>query len=111
MATIYELRVGSSAGIFAVPYRAGRPSPAVRLPDGAIVEEPRPDERREAPDEPEGAFGIGKGGVPATAHHANLGLIVGHLALSGVFLLPSGEVAAVYGAQACPIGARAPSAR
>ena len=63
-----------------------------------------PTERCEASDRPEGIFVIGAGGVPATIHHANLGLITGFLPLSGVYLLSSGEVAAVYGAEAIPIG-------
>jgi hypothetical protein len=105
MATIYELQAGSDAGIFAVPYRTGLRRKAVRLPDGAIVEEPLPDQRYDAPAHPEGALGIGAGGVPATIHHANLGLITGYVPLAGVFLLPSGDVAAVYGAEAIPIDA------
>lgn len=104
MAAIFELRARSAPGIFVVPYRGGRRGKPVRLPDGAIVEEPRPDQRPGAPDRPDGMFPIGSGGVAATVHHANLGLVVGYLPFSGVFLLPSGDVAAVYGAEANPIG-------
>ena len=43
-------------------------------------------------------------GEPATVHHANLGLIAEFLAFEGVYLLPSGDVAAVYGAEAVPVG-------
>jgi hypothetical protein len=101
--TIYELQVRPGDGIFAVPYRAGRRRSAVRLPDGAIVEAPLPDQRADAPEHPDGFLAIGHGGVPATIHHVNLGLVVGHRTLTGVFLLPSGEVAAIYGADAVPL--------
>ncbi len=37
-------------------------------------------------------------------HHANLGLIAARLLLEGVYLLPSGEVATVYGAEAVSFG-------
>jgi hypothetical protein len=37
-------------------------------------------------------------------HHANLGLVAAFVALEGVYLLPSGDVAAVYGAEAGPLG-------
>jgi hypothetical protein len=104
MATIFELQASSDAGIFAVPYRAGRPRKAFRLPDGAIVEEPLPDQRYDVPENPKGVLGIASAGGPATIHHANLGLIVGYLLLTGLYLLPNGEVAAVYGAEEIPIG-------
>ena len=56
-------------------------------------------------------FEVAHGGVPATIHHANLGLVVAYLPLSGVYLLSDGEVAAVYGAEAVPLGSpREPSA-
>ena len=64
-----------------------------------------PDQRCEAPGHLDGMFAVAAGNVPATIHHANLGLIIAHLPLSGVFLLPSGDVAAVYGAEVVPIGA------
>ncbi len=111
MAAIFELQAVSDVGIFAVPYWAGRPRKAVRLRDGAIVEAPWPDRRGEVPDRLDGSLAIGPGGVPATIHHVYLGLIAGRLPLSGVCLLPSGELAAVYGAAAIPIGATAPTAR
>ncbi|QEH38859.1 hypothetical protein OJF2_74690 [Aquisphaera giovannonii] len=104
MSTIYELRAAQPAGIFAVPYRAGRRGRPVRLPDGAVVEGPVPDQRCEAPTAPPGCLDLAKG-VAATIHHEVLGLIDGHLRLTGVFSLPSGDVAAVYGAQAIPIDA------
>jgi hypothetical protein len=109
--SIYELRACSNLGIFAIPYRAGRPREAIRLPDGAIVEMPLPDQRGDAPSRPMSLFEVGAGGVPATIHHANLGLITGYASLAGIYLLPSGEVAAVYGAEAIPIEADAPTAR
>jgi len=104
VATIYRLRACSDSGIFAIPYREGCRRRAIRLPDRAIVEGPPPERGCEASDRPDGIFVIGAGGVPATIHHANLGLITGFLPLSGVYLLPSGEVAAVYGAEVIPIG-------
>lgn len=111
MGTIYELCSCSAAGIFAVPFRAGRRRKATRLPDGAIVEIPPPGLRREVPAHPEAIFEVAVGGGPATIHHVNLGLVAGFLPLSGVFLLPSGEVAAVYGAEAVPIVAGASTVR
>ncbi|MEJ7640357.1 MAG: hypothetical protein WKF75_20920 [Singulisphaera sp.] len=51
----------------------------------------------------DGMFEVAAGNVPATIHHANLGLIIAHLPPTGVFLLPSGDVAAVYGAEVVPI--------
>ena len=71
---------------------------------GKAVERPTPDQRSEAPDRPADFLEVAAGGGPATIHHANLGLITGFLALEGVYLLPSGDVAAVYNAEAIPIG-------
>jgi hypothetical protein len=102
--TILELRSRSGEGIYAVPYRSRRCGKAQRLPDGSIVERPTRAKRREAPERPEPFFEVAAGGGPATIHHANLGLIAGFLVLEGVYLLPSGDVAAVYGAEAVPIG-------
>ena len=105
MTNLFELCRRNRHGIYAVPYHGGRPVKALRLPDGAIVESPLPDQRCEAPGHLDGMFAVAAGNVPATIHHANLGLIIAHLPLSGVFLLPSGDVAAVYGAEVVPIGA------
>ena len=102
--TFIELRRRSAVGIYAVPYRGGRPSRPVRLPDGAIVEVPTPDQRCEAPDRPRDCFAVAIGGGPATIHHANLGLIKCFLMFEGCYVLPSGDVAAVYGAEVNPIG-------
>jgi hypothetical protein len=104
MCGFYELRSTSDFGIFAVPYRGGRHRKAFRLPDGAIAERLRPDERCEAPAEVAKLFEVAAGGVQATIHHANLGLIVAYLPSTGLYLLSSGDVAAVYGAEAEPIG-------
>jgi hypothetical protein len=100
---IIELRSQSRSGIFAVPYRARHRRKPFRLPDGAIVEMPTADERCEAPDLPSACFEVAAGGGPATIHHANLGLVAELLSFAGVYLLPSGDVAAVYGAEAVPI--------
>lgn len=105
MSSFYELRRQSASGIFAVPYSGLRPHRALRLPDGAIVEAPLPDERCDAPDHPTSVFEVAGGGVPATIHHINLGLVIAFLPLAGVYLLPTGDVAAVYGAEAVPIDA------
>jgi hypothetical protein len=104
MTTILELRRRSADGIYAVPYRSRRGRKPQRLPDGLIVERPTPEERSEAPDCPAACLEVAAGGGPATIHHANLGLIAGFLVFEGVYLLPSGDVAAVYGAEAIPIG-------
>ena len=101
--SIVELRRRSGFGIYAVPYRGLRRGKPVRLADGAIAETPTPDERCEAPGGPDEYFEVAAGGGPATVHHANLGLIAARLDFEGVYLMPSGEVAAVYGAEALPI--------
>jgi hypothetical protein len=102
--TFLELRRRSVHGIYAVTYRSGRPRRAEQLADGSIVEVPTPDQRCEVPGRPAPCFEVAAGGGPATIHHANLGLIAAILPFDGVFLLPGGEVAAVYGAEAVPIG-------
>jgi hypothetical protein len=104
MASLYELCRRSEHGIYAVPYRGRRARKALRLPDGAIAEAALPDQRCEVPYSVHETFGVAHGGMPATIHHANLGLIVGYLHLSGIFLLPDGDVAAVYGADVTPLG-------
>jgi len=104
MDTIYELRAGRGEAIFAVPYRSMRPRRPVRIPDGAIVEAPTPDRRRDAPPDLPGLFQVAMGGGPATIHHVNLGLVAGYLGLAGVFSLPGVGIAAVYGAEAVPLG-------
>ncbi len=101
---IVEFRSRSAIGIYAVPYRNGRKGKAVRLPDGAIGETATSDERHEAPEQLPDCFEVAAGGVPATIHHVNLGLVSDLLAFNGVYLLPSGDVAAVYGAEVHPIG-------
>lgn len=110
MTFIFELRRQSVAGIFAVCYRRRRVRGISKLPDGAIVEFPRAHQRREAPISPPEVFELASGGIPATIHHANLGLIVAWLPLTGLFLLPSGDIAAVYGAEAVAIDVRPVSA-
>jgi hypothetical protein len=104
MPTILELRSRTADGIYAVPYRSRRGRKPQRLSDGLIVESPTPDERRQAPACPAACFEVATGGGPATVHHANLGLVAGFLVFEGVYLLPSGDVAAVYGAEAVPLG-------
>ncbi len=103
MSALVELRRRSPAGIFAVPYRDGRPRKALRLPDGAIVEVPAPGRLHEVPGRPEPVIGVASDGTPATIHHANLGLIATYVDFVGLFLLSSGEIAAVYGADAIGI--------
>jgi hypothetical protein len=88
---ILELVRSHPSGILAVPYRDGAPLPARTLPDGAIVEAISPSAlsrhiRRPVPVR-EGA------GDAATGRPR-----------AGVFLLPDGDVAAVYGARARPLG-------
>src|SRR5262245_41411801 len=103
MSELVELRRRSRAGIIAVPYPSGRRCRPVRLPDGAIVELPTPDQRAQAPDSPKDSVGVAVDGDPATVHHFNLGLVASYLAFAGVYLLSSGDVAAIYGAEAIPI--------
>ena len=98
--TFFELRCSSKVGILAVPYRRRRPRKALRLPDGAIVEAASLKERRHVPDRLIACIGVAVDGEPATIHHENLGLVTAFILLEGVYLLSSGEVAAVYGAEA-----------
>ena len=102
--TIAELKQRSDAGIFAVPYRRGRQLGAMRILDGTIVETPLPAQRAQAPEFPAVCLELAIGGKVATIHHIQLGLVDSFLLYEGVFLLPSGEVAAVYGAEAVPLG-------
>jgi hypothetical protein len=104
MSAIAELRRGRGPGIFAVTCRGGRWRKPIRLPDGAIVEVPDPDCRAELRDPPRASIGVAIDGRPAQGHHACLGLVAAHAPLAGVFLLPSGELAAIYGAEVAPIG-------
>ncbi|SIO18265.1 hypothetical protein SAMN05444166_2864 [Singulisphaera sp. GP187] len=104
VSAIVELRRHSPAGMIAVIYRRRKRRKAIPLTDGTIVEVPTSDQRCEAPRHLEACLGITAGGFPATVHHLNLGLVVDHVVLGGVFVLPSGEVAAIYGAQAIPLG-------
>ncbi len=104
ISSIAELRRAKGPGIFAVAYRAGRRRSALRLPDGAIVEVPEPDRLAELAERPQPVLGVAFDGSPAGGRHACLGLIADHIALTGVYLLPGGELAAVYGAEAVPIG-------
>jgi hypothetical protein len=101
---IVELRRRSRAGIIAVLYRGRQSRQVIRLKDGTIAEVPTPDQRCEAPGRLDECIGIASGGVPATVHHFNLGLVVDYVTLEGVYVLPSGEVAAIYGAEAIPLG-------
>jgi hypothetical protein len=102
--TFHELRRRSEleTGILAICFRAGRRARTTRLPDGAIVKSPTAAERLDAPERPDDLLEIGHGGVPATSHHRQLGLVIGFSPLAGAFLLPTGEVAAVSGADALP---------
>jgi hypothetical protein len=104
VATILELRRRSAAGIYAVCYRRGRPCRVERLRDGLIVESPTPSQRRDAPSHPAPCVELAAGGGLATVHHMNLGLVAGYLSLDGVYRLPSGDVAAVYGADVVGLG-------
>ena len=106
-ASIVELRCRSRGGIYAVPYRRRRAGRIERLPDGSIVELPTPEQRREAPVWPAPCLELALGGGPATIHHVYLGLVGELLAFEGVFVLPSGDVAAVYGADAIRLSATA----
>ncbi len=101
---IVEFRRRSAVGIYAVPYRNQRRGKPVQIPDGAIGETATSEERSEAPDQLPDWFEVAAGGGPATIHHANLGLVADLLPFDGVYLLSSGEVAAVYGADVLPIG-------
>ena len=102
ISSIVELR---GAGILAASYRGGRRRGAVRLPDGAIAEVPDAAEVRAAgAASPPACLALLADGRPAAGRHVCLGLVASFVALTGVFLLPSGEIAAVYGAEAVPFG-------
>lgn len=103
--TIFELRRRSGSPIFAVPYLEGRRLRIRQMPDGAIVESPTPSQYRRVPKSIDACLGLAQGGEPASMNHYNLGLVTSFLPLEGLFLLPDGEVAAIYGAEAVVIGA------
>jgi hypothetical protein len=105
MSGFLELKRNTKHSIFAIPFRDGRPLESVRLPEGTIVEAASPAERGEFPCGIPGCFEVGHGGIPATSHHANLGLILAYLPISGFFRFPDGGLVAVYGAEAVPIAA------
>lgn len=105
--SILELRMRSADGIYAVPYRARRPGNAERLPDGTIAESPTVTQRNEVPADPPPCLELTAGGVPATIHHIYLGLVARLVPFDGVCVLPSGDVAAIYGAEVIAIGGRA----
>lgn len=107
-ASILELRRRTTKhAIYAVRYRSRRARGVERLPDGAIVEAPTEALRGEAPEQPAPCLELTSGGVPATIHDICLGLVSALVALDGVYVLPSGDVAAIYGAEVVPIGAPA----
>jgi hypothetical protein len=87
--TVVELVPQSTNGIWAVPYHNRRKRKPERLPNGAIVESATIDQRREVPD-----------GLPAY-FECEGDCFIG---LSGVFVLPSGQVGAIYGADTSRLG-------
>jgi hypothetical protein len=97
---MFEL-IGGKRGIFAVPFRNRRPLKPIVLPDGAIVEAPSPEQRRQAPVGIDANLGVDPRGkpVPLDVHWADDDSVV-YIGLHGVFLLPTGQVAAVYGCRA-----------
>jgi hypothetical protein len=106
MSAFIELKRCTEHEIFAVPYRGGLPLRPVRVPDGTIVESLSAEGRRELPRETPSCFEVGHGEVPATRHHASLGLVIAHLPISGIYQFLDGRVVAIYGAEAVPIAAR-----
>ncbi len=102
--TIVELRASTEAGIYAVVYRRRRNRGVLKLLDGTIAEIPIPDQRCDAPAHLDECLPVAIDGGIATIHHVQLGLVASFLLLQGVFLLPGGEVVAVYGAEVVPIG-------
>jgi hypothetical protein len=106
-ATVIEL-LASAGGIWAVPYRNRRRLAPVKLADGAIVETPTADQLRQAPEGDIANLGIDAEGRA----HNNRGVYDAYpvevfIGLTGRYLLPSGDVAAVYGAKAVPLDGRA----
>jgi hypothetical protein len=104
-------------GCWAVPYRFRRRRKAVRLPDGAIVEEPTENQLFEHMPR---AKSVDGGTVPGWLEMTRDGsrlirptdVYRGHACdsvfvhVAGVFVLPSGDVAAVYGANAKTLRSR-----
>jgi len=77
--------------IWAIPYRDRRPSAPRKLPCGVVVEEPTRDQRAGAPPNIPDRFEL----------PTNPGVYVG---FSGLFWLPTGQLAAVYGGIREPLG-------
>src|SRR4051794_17613930 len=86
-----ELKSDRGAPIFAVPYRNGRRLKPVKLPDGAIVETPPQEDMGHVPKALPAYFGLDARDEPATSGEES------YVSLHGVFLIPPGQVAAVYG--------------
>jgi hypothetical protein len=103
MSSIFELCQNQATGIFAIPLRKGRREKPVRVPDGSIVESLLPELAKELLPKAAASFEIAAGGVPATESHVCLGLVIGYLPLAGVYCLPSGDIAAIYGAEVIPL--------
>jgi hypothetical protein len=94
-----ELTKLTEHGIHAVPYRNGRPLAPVELPDGMIVENTTSAHQAHKPPDYPTWLGLDAEGRPRPdATKGRPGPCDGFLKLTGVFLLPSGDVGAVYGA-------------
>ena len=77
--------------IWAIPYRERSPLAPRKLSCGAVVKTPTDEERSHAPE-----------GLPARIVMPGNSDV--SIDFSGLFLLPSGDVAAVYGAVQEPLG-------
>src|SRR4051812_18348994 len=102
---MFELSADHGRGIYALPWLGRRWGKAIRLPAGAIVE-PVPAERQhESPRRYVANMQIDALGLvwPDTGPRAE-GNDAPFFGGDGPYLLPSGEIAIVYGAKAIPIG-------
>src|SRR4051794_16320715 len=84
--------------IFAVPYRDGRPGAPFAVPSGCVAECLGSGRGQGVPEDLPAEFGLDAQGRPA-APDTPAG-DVSWLRRTGVYRMPSGEVAAVYGASA-----------
>jgi hypothetical protein len=78
--------------------------PPITLPSGAIVEEPTPEQLRHLPPQICMHFSVDAGGKPLPIEAPlEPGASIEYLGMSGLYLLPSGRISAVYGCWAEPI--------
>jgi hypothetical protein len=96
---LLSIHATHAIGAYAVPYSGRRPLMPVRLLDGVIVEEPMHTQLASGPTRYEEFLGVDSQGPTGGRDPRSLNGDEVLLSYTGVYLLPSGRVAAVYGAK------------